>query len=107
MNKDDKRQIEQLWMVAKDYYDLATSMKDNLPDDQLKLTVREFVDHCQDLSCLQKNKNLVLASAHLASSAIRLYSIDELQKKFNSKSKYSLFVKLGRLYDFTLHNESK
>jgi len=80
MNQEDERQIEQLWMVAKAYYDLATSLKDYLPDDQLKLTVREFADQCQDLTCLQQNKNLVLASAHLASSAIRLYSIDELQK---------------------------
>ena len=80
MNQNNQRQIEQLWMVANVYYDLATSLKDHLSYDQLKLTVREFANQCQDLTYLQQNKNLVLAIAHLASSAIRLYSIDELQK---------------------------
>ena len=42
------------------------------------MKIGEFAKQCEDPSYLRQNTALLYASAHLASSAIRLYSIDEV-----------------------------
>lgn len=74
-----QRQIDQLWAVAKMYHGLAVRMQPKLTA-QLQLKVSEFADQCKDSSYLRKNVKLLRASAHLSSSAIRLYSIEEAKK---------------------------
>ncbi len=80
MSMDPQRQIDQLWIVAKMYHELALNLKSHMDVAPLQLTVREFAEHCKDLSYLHKNIALLYASAHLSSSAIRLYSIEEVRK---------------------------
>lgn len=84
-----RREINQLWLVAQEFYNVAISKKNTLPVGLLAMTVREFSRKCQDRTYLNQNMGLLIACANLASSAIRLYSIDECQK-CNSKrwSKY-------------------
>ena len=60
------------------YHDLAVSEKGRLDHKQLQMTVREFASRCKDASYLANNTPLLYTVAHLASSAVRLYSIEEL-----------------------------
>lgn len=77
---DQTRQINQLCIVAKMYHELAEDLKSQLDFTILKLKIRDFADQCKDVSYLHKNIPLIHAVAHLSSSAIRLYSIDEIRK---------------------------
>ena len=83
-SSDQSRQVNQLCIVAKMYHELAEDLKSQLDVMILQLKIREFADYCEDISQLHENIALIHAIAHLSSSAIRLYSIDEIRK---SKSK--------------------
>ena len=84
---DQTRQINQLYIVAKTYHELAEDLKSQLDFTILQLKIRDFADQCKDVSYLHKNIPLIHAVAHLSSSAIRLYSIDEIRKSHSIRWK--------------------
>jgi len=68
---EDKREIKQLLIVANKYLHLVNTEKTGLKDD---VTTKKFKDF--QLS-EQLDGKVIMTSAHLASSAIRLCTIDE------------------------------
>ena len=97
MNTVTKRQIQQLWTVAQMYHELAVSSNSHVDEAQLRLKIGEFAQHCEDPSYLRQNTALLYASAHLASSAIRLYSIDEVLK--GQSKRWSEYDRIRNLAD--------
>jgi len=77
MNEDIKREIEQLWFVSEMYFNLALNEKTKIPKSDLNLTIDIIADKFKDIKELKKNVNLFYSIAHLTSSAVRLFSIDE------------------------------
>ncbi len=87
---DQSREINQLFIVAKMYHELAKDLRSQLEDMILQLKIRQFAEYCKDISYLHNNITLIHAIAHLSSSAIRLYSIDEILKATSTRwSEYS------------------
>jgi hypothetical protein len=77
------REISQLWWVAEKYFTLAKGFKDKLECQGkcLQTTVTELSKKCECYKDIKKSiEHLMLLNAHLASCAIRLYSIDEKRK---------------------------
>jgi hypothetical protein len=94
---DQSRQINQLCIVAKMYHELAEDLKSQLDVTILQLKIRDFADHCKDVSYLHKNIALIHAIAHLSSSAIRLYSIDEIRK--SQSIRWSEYARIRQIKD--------
>ena len=69
---DDVREIKQLWNAAKFYYSLLP----DLSKSEMERTVREWSDECENSDDFHVTP-LFKFSCHIASCAIRLYSIDE------------------------------
>ena len=84
---DPKREIDQLRLVAEMYYKLAEKLKSHLDVAMLNMTIREFSDCCKNTSYLHRNTALLHAIAHLSSSAIRLYSIEEIRRSLSIRWK--------------------
>ncbi len=78
MDKNKLLEIKKLRFVAEKYYDLAMDEKKSVLNEELKLTVAELKNKCLNLSDLQSNQHLIYFSAHLASCAVRLCSIEEI-----------------------------
>jgi hypothetical protein len=97
MNTDPQRQIHQLWAIAEMYHELAVSSKNQVEEAQLRLKIGEFAKQCEDPSYLRQNTALLYASAHLASSAIRLYSIEEVLK--GQSKRWSEYDRIRNLTD--------
>ena len=93
-DKDDKREIKQLWCIASYYFERTRQIESGLQDRTLlKKTVGDIANFCStQCNCnlaTCKNKEIMILNAHLASGAIRLNSIDEiLGKKYTSTRWY-------------------
>ncbi len=74
--KDDVREIMQLWNAAELYWGL---LPNNINEATMNKTVHDWSDECENSDTYQKNP-LFTYCCHLASCAIRLYSIDEKRK---------------------------
>lgn len=72
---DDVREIQQLWKAAELYYSLLP----NLDKSEMEKTVQEWSDECKNSYGFYKTLQFKF-SCHIASCAIRLYSIDEKRK---------------------------
>lgn len=83
LNNGSEREICQLWLVAKYYFDTAIEHYKQIDENQLSLTIKEIVDKFKGSNEIVGMKDLILASANFSSCSIRLYSIDEIQ---NSRS---------------------
>jgi hypothetical protein len=57
------------------YYGQAQSTE--VPAQHLQLSVKALADACKDHKGFENHKNLIEASAHLNSCAVRLYAIEE------------------------------
>ena len=77
MNEDIKREIVQLWFISEMYFNLALNEKTKIPNSDLNLTIDIIADRFNDIKELKKYINLIFSIAHLTSSAVRLFSIDE------------------------------
>ena len=85
-NDDDKREIGQLWIVAKYYFDKAIEHYQQIDKFQLSLTVKEIAERFKNGNEIVGMKNLILASANFSSCSVRLYSIDEKQNSTSFQS---------------------
>jgi len=93
MDNNKLLEIKKLWFVAEKYYDLAMVEKKSVPNEELELTVEELKKKCPDLSDLQSNQHLIYFSAHIASCAVRLCSIDtDFRASFNRHINIKLLV---------------
>jgi len=91
---DDKREIGQLWIIAKYYFDKAIGYYQGINDAQLSMTVKEIAEQFKNENEIIKIRNWLLASANFASCSVRLYSIDEKQNSNIFQSyKYRIWVK--------------
>lgn len=86
LNDDDKRQICQLWIVAKYYFDNAIEYYKQINETQLSLTVQEISEKFKIAHEIVGMKDLILASANFSSCSVRLYSIDEIQNSTSYQS---------------------
>lgn len=75
MQSEEERELRQLWFVSKMYFEKAQSIE--VPKKDLQLTVKRFADICKEDKGLRNHRDLICASAHLDSCAVRLYAIDE------------------------------
>ncbi len=78
-NDDDKREIGQLWIIAKYYFDKAIGYYQGINDAQLSITVKEIAEQFKNENEIIKIRNWLLASANFASCSVRLCTIDEKQ----------------------------
>jgi Mg2+ and Co2+ transporter CorA len=77
--KNRKREIKQLWFMAKHYFSLSTRIKNKLNTAQLKLTPKDTAQTWNNQPKPSSNlKRFTLMLAHLSSCAIRLNTIDEI-----------------------------
>ncbi len=88
MNDDEEREVVQLWWAAEECFKLAEKAKTDLPgQDLLRTPVKQLADNCRRMSDITgTNEMLMRLNVHLASCAVRLYSIDELLGKYYKKS---------------------
>jgi len=92
LNDDYKREICQLWIVARYYFDKANEYYSQISETQLSLTVKEISEKFKiaNESKLGNEivamKDLILASANFSSCSVRLYSIDEKQNSTSFQS---------------------
>jgi len=78
MTDNNNREIVQLWWVARKYFNTAEEVREDLSDDELQTTVEQLKKRCQQMADIKDIAALLMKlNAHLASCAIRLYSIDE------------------------------
>ena len=91
-----KREIDQLRFVADKYFELAETEKANISQAALHYTVGKITEYwTNDTNWPETNKSLVYLLAHLASCAIRLYSIDENLKPKRWKSYYEKLITMS------------
>lgn len=94
-NKDDKREINQLWFSVLYYFELAKEVKEELQEKEpqgLNTTIQNIADNYLKLSdFIGTKKQIMLLNAHLASCAVRLYSIDELLGKKYTSTRWYLY----------------
>lgn len=86
LKNGSEREICQLWLVAKYYFDTAIEHYKQIDENQLSLTIKEIVDKFKDSNEIVTMKDLILASANFSSCSIRLYSIDEIQNSHSYQS---------------------
>jgi len=86
-----KNEINQLWFVAQEYYFMALEEKKNLSDEEMLCTVKDLAIKAETLDLLKENRNITLFTAHLASCAVRLYSIDENKNKIGISKRISSY----------------
>ncbi len=92
LNDDYKREILQLWIVARYYFDKANEYYNQISETQLFLTTKEIsekfkiANKSEIRNEIVAMKDLILTSANFSSCSVRLYSIDEKQKSTSFKS---------------------
>jgi hypothetical protein len=82
-SKTDAREIKQLWYAAKLYYSLLPK---NIDKKEMSKTVGQWSKECESSDDFHMTP-LFSYSCHVASCAIRLYSIDE-KKNYKRYSDY-------------------
>lgn len=94
MIKEERREIKQLLIVARNYFHLGEKLKKEVPPEVLN---KKIIDYSDQEKIDEKN---IMPSAHLASSAIRLCTIDEkLDDKYrNTKEERNIFLR-RKLYN--------
>lgn len=70
-----KREINQLWVVAKKYFELALTEKDALSDSDMNLTVYDLTNE-KVIKKLSNYEKILYFTSFISSCAIRIYSID-------------------------------
>jgi hypothetical protein len=76
-DEESRRELRQLWYVSEMYLSLAQTEKKQISQDSLKWTIKDLASKCDSNQGLKENENLIRAVAHLVSSAVRLYAIEE------------------------------
>ena len=71
LKNGSEREICQLWLVAKYYFDTAIEHYRQIDENQLSLTIKEIVDKFKDSNEIVGMKDLILASANFSSCSIR------------------------------------
>jgi len=98
MKDEYNREITQLWWIADEYFRLTDQVKKYLSDGDLQTTVEKLAKKCQHVSEITgTNALLMLLNAHLASCAVRLYSIDE--KRRGCSKRWKIYKDLERKED--------
>lgn len=96
MTGDEKREINQLLIVACEYFDMAKKSKKEVSPIILSKKTKDYSDQ------EKIDKETIMTSAHLASSAIRLCTIDEkLDDKYQKNKKRGNLTLRKELYDIT------
>jgi hypothetical protein len=79
-------ELNQLWIIGKHYFNLSKRIKNKLSSKPLKLKPKDIAKLCNAKSKTKVNlRQIMLITAHLASSAVRLSTIDEILGRNYSK----------------------
>jgi len=109
IQKTRKRELIQLWIIASHYFSLSKRLKNKLNSKQLKLTLEDIAKLCNNKPKITSElKRIMLITAHLSSSALRLNTIDEIFGLRHSK-RWAIYKNLednSNLNKTTLHSNS-
>jgi len=94
MCREIKDEVNQLWFVAQEYFSLALEEKNKLSKDNLLWTVKDLAAKTKTKEQIKENKSVTLFTAHLASCASRLYSIDENIDEIDISKRISAYYKI-------------
>jgi hypothetical protein len=86
MDKGEKRELTQLFKAANYYLKLAEEAKKKLEDCDLELTISEWTKEFSDKSNANYNIDIFHMTAHLASAAMRLETIESIIKSRRYKN---------------------
>jgi hypothetical protein len=102
ITEDHKREITELWIVAQNYLRLAKEEKDKFDVGLLKKKTTELENKDRF------DENFIMSSAHLASCAIRLCTIDDKLKDIEiPENSSSLYEKRNNFCDDTPESMKK
>jgi hypothetical protein len=80
-----KREMRHLWFIAKHYYSLSKKLRNKLPENILSKTIGEFANEdYRQKDIVGEIKWAMLMTAHLASCATRLNTIEDILGKSRS-----------------------
>ena len=75
-NHQKHREIKQLWFIANYYLNLSKECLNKIPKDEFKKRKGDKDKECENNQKFEINKEWMIASAHLASAALRLRTIE-------------------------------
>jgi len=101
MNDDDKREIIQLFLVAKYEFNLGKKAYNKLDSSKIILKMIDINEDIKKNGINENNKKLIFLISHFSSSCLRLSTIYEvLNLKPKDKDLYSKLIKQSNKLDY-------